>query len=214
MEELYTEASHDLGLLASLVDRAARTEVGAFEYHPLGFVHIDLSDVNDLSSIALHYWTNTRYTQIHNHYFDLSSTVIVGCIEDVWIDVSRSQDGEYQLYSIEYDHLSAVRKIQRFSAEHRHHVAVERSVQHSAGSQYSVPKHQFHKSRFVNSHSEFAITLMLRSNCGSLFERKSFTLSKEDYAESAITERSLDHQRKLVVSKQIRTSLRGAGIAS
>ena len=200
VQQLYDSARTDLRLLRHLVNGAAKQDIGAFENHPLGFIHIDLTDVTADSSLALHVWSGTTFTAVHDHFFDLTSCVLTGCIEDVWCEALEDLSGRYVRFSVEYDWRKAERRF-RPAPPNVSYTIRESTRTERVQEEYRIPKRQLHKSRRLGAVSGCAMTLMMRANSGPTSERISYTLSADLKFEARVAERAMsDTGRRRVLS--------------
>lgn len=77
--------------------------------HPLGFLHLDLSGFSENGRARLHLWTEEFMSKadplgrLHDHTWELRSTVLVGELTDHVLDPAPDPDGKYLAHVIRYD---------------------------------------------------------------------------------------------------------------
>lgn len=129
-----------------LVQRAREWEL-PFRWHPLGFVVCTLFSDGPLKA-RLHVWpvdavrSQGSSCQIHDHVFDLTSWVLLGCIENT--EYVHDPIGEtHARYAVEYrDDVSILEKTRDTIS-----LSVSRETLHEPRSLYRVAAGQLHQSR-------------------------------------------------------------------
>jgi hypothetical protein len=77
--------------------------------HPLGFLHLDLSGLSERGAARLHLWTEEFMAKadplgrLHDHTWELRSTVLVGELTDHVLTPVPDGRGEYLAHVVHYD---------------------------------------------------------------------------------------------------------------
>lgn len=128
--------------------------------HPNGFLQLDLSGNRDL---RLHIFHNaiprqTQRTSIHDHIFDMRSTVLLGNLTDLSYEVVADPDGPYEVHQAraiqcEETNLFPIGQRVRLDEADRRHV--------KRGEVYELPAFTFHDSR--PDPDGFVVTVMRKT---------------------------------------------------
>lgn len=76
--------------------------------HPLGFLHLDLSDVSGRAGARLHVWDASFMTRadplgrLHDHQWELRSAVLLGHLIDRALDPVADTEGDYTAHRVNY----------------------------------------------------------------------------------------------------------------
>jgi hypothetical protein len=88
--------------IAQLIEKALKERLPV-SWHPLGFLHLKLA-----SEQRLHIWPEDGghpqkpLFPIHDHIFNLESTVLTGCVTNTVYSVVKSCDAPFQLWEVRY----------------------------------------------------------------------------------------------------------------
>lgn len=100
----------DLDIRALLLEIARDVTNLSATYHPLGFLHVDLTPLVRVGSdqLRLHVWGENRqapideFGSIHDHAWNLSSAVLVGQLVDRRLAVEPSPTAAYRMIKVSY----------------------------------------------------------------------------------------------------------------
>lgn len=93
-------------ILEAAADMAALLPV---TQHPLGFLHLDLSELSERGAARLHLWTKEFMAKadtlgrLHDHTWELRSTVLVGQLTDHVLRPVQDPSGEYLAHKVHYE---------------------------------------------------------------------------------------------------------------
>lgn len=103
-------AALDPGFARDVLNAAAELSSGLpVTQHPLGFMHLDLSGLAAGGAARLHLWTEEFLARadplgrLHDHTWELRSTVLVGELTDHVLDPVQDVAGEYTAHRVHYD---------------------------------------------------------------------------------------------------------------
>lgn len=147
--------------MISLVARILATpEDFSARLHPLGFIWLALTDRAAARSLRLHLWPENPVIQnpdflVHDHTFSFSSFILHGEIRNDEYEVTENNQGEKQLFRVEYDQVSSLLRPSG--------VRVNCRLVHSAicktGTFYSLSAPAYHATTVPQN--KFAATLVL-----------------------------------------------------
>jgi len=168
------------------------------EYHPLGFIKIELTPIIDRSSVSLHIWTKNVVTPIHNHHFDLKSKVIVGEIYDKLFQLKEDELGEYRQVCVGYNDVKRTRLLEVMN-DNKFSIDNYFSRKIMEGDLYKIKKNILHNA-FTH---DFAMTLVYRYN---IAEHKSYTVSK-NFSSLSIRENYLRQNEVLNIMQKYKDNI-------
>jgi len=128
-------------------------------WHPLGFIHMRLADV-DCRVLRLHLWSS-EFAQpmlpvwpVHNHVFSLRSLVVSGVIRNLSFSVTPTAHGERRLFEVAYDSEGS----RRVRTDAIVSCRCTESNEHRQGDIYRVEAGVFHASELASGRA--ALTLV------------------------------------------------------
>ncbi len=102
---LVESAAHAANFLEAAADAAAHLPV---TQHPLGFLHLDLSGLSERGAARLHLWAAEFIAmadplgRLHDHTWELRSTVLAGELTDHVLTPAPDANGEYLAHVVQY----------------------------------------------------------------------------------------------------------------
>jgi len=135
------------GISAQALIQCAQERKLPFRWHPLGFVVCTLFVDGPLKA-RLHVWpvdgarSQGSSCQIHDHVFDLTSRVLLGCIENIEY-ANDPRGGTHARYAVEYKNDVSILERTGDTVN----LSLSRATLHEQGSQYRVAAGQLHQSR-------------------------------------------------------------------
>lgn len=131
-------------------------------WHPLGFVSCILKEEKD-EIIKLHYWpkgerkTKVPNWPIHNHAYDIESTILYGEIKNIFYTISES--GPYKVYEVIYDKKNSYLKEKILG---KVNLNKKSELISKKGDSYTIKKHNFHES--IIPLNQETLTLVRKTN--------------------------------------------------
>ena len=150
---------------ASKLRNLARTalEKGAVEciLHPLGFYLIRLATRGE-ATIRLHYWpadgreSGTAITPYHDHVWALTSCILVGVVENVFLELHDDEHGEFEVANI----TQTANVDEVIPAATRVRLTVKSTATYHEGEFYDILPREFH---FTNVGAHTAAVTLVRA---------------------------------------------------
>ncbi len=139
----------DLQMLRQLMVDEVRSNIEKFRIHPLGFAYYT-KNIGQLRTLRFHIWT-TELTisdaqsagDIHDHVFELNSTVVAGELRQETFQFSEATDGEYEIANVEYVGNRSI--VQRSGRQGNLLIASDDIF--DAGQAYRLPAQTIHRAR-------------------------------------------------------------------
>jgi hypothetical protein len=150
---------------ASDLRRAAREALENAAYdcvlHPLGFYLIRLAARGE-TTVRLHYWpseqreSGTAITPYHDHVWALTSCILVGAIENVFLELHDDTNGDFEVANI----TQTANVDEVIPAATRVRLSVKSTATYRAGEFYEIPPREFH---FTNVPPATAAVTLVRA---------------------------------------------------
>lgn len=140
----------DLDVRALVKRIAGEVHSLAVTYHPLGFLHVDLTTLVQVGDdqLRLHVWDKHNHApidelgSIHDHAWDLSSGVLVGRLVDRRFVVEQSPTGAYRMIRVCYQGQNT--PVEQVPIDGRWAIQRERRTTVCSPEIYRFPSGEFH----------------------------------------------------------------------
>lgn len=154
-----------MGLVKSMIHRGPLSKTENWRVHGLGMLQAYVPEREDL---RIHIWApelqDPRLVdhQIHDHRFDLISTVLTGAIINHAFDIEEDEEGPCRCYTVKHATLKEFDP--PIEQKERYRIVSELKMEHSSGEFYQFSREFFHKTTALHNEHGVVITLVRREN--------------------------------------------------
>lgn len=152
-----------------------------FYLHPLGFIYSRIYS-SENEQLRIHIWPKNYKRKedfyIHDHYYDLSSWILLGEIKDLLYDISvKKNNGEFIIYEGSYNGNENYRYLKPSSSFCNILNIEERYF--TKGDKYFIEKSKYHSNEIIFKNSDYACTLVLTQNPNKIHSPKVLSKIKQ-----------------------------------
>lgn len=149
--------------------------------HPLGFIYSRIYS-SENEQLRIHIWPKNYKRKedfyIHDHYYDLSSWILLGEIKDLLYDISvKKNNGEFIIYEGSYNGNENYRYLKPSSSFCNILNIEERYF--TKGDKYFIEKSKYHSNEIIFKNSDYACTLVLTQNPNKIHSPKVLSKIKQ-----------------------------------
>ena len=152
-----------------------------FYLHPLGFIYSRLYS-SENEQLRIHIWLKNYKRKedfyIHDHYYDLSSWILLGDIKDLLYDITvKNSNGEFIIYEGSYNENENYRYLKPSNSFCNILKIEERYF--TKGDKYFIEKSKYHSNEIIFKNSDYACTLVLTQNPNKIHSPKVLSKIKQ-----------------------------------